>query len=180
MEKKKINPMKEVMRVLSYVLSHYKFSCLVVLLGIICSSLTTLTMTLFMEVLVDDYIIPLTLSAVKDYVPLAHAIIKLIAVLACGIICAYTYNRVMVNVTQGTLNRLRKDLFNNMESLPIKYFDTHAHGDIMSVYTNDIDTLRQLISQVMPQMVNSCITLIPGCQSFQADTSFHSRKTSAG
>ena len=160
MEKKKINPMKEVMRVLSYVLSHYKFSCLVVLLGIICSSLTTLTMTLFMEVLVDDYIIPLTLSAVKDYVPLAHAIMKLIAVLACGIICAYTYNRVMVNVTQGTLNRLRKDLFSNMESLPIKYFDTHAHGDIMSVYTNDIDTLRQLISQVMPQMVNSCITLI--------------------
>lgn len=160
MEKKKINPMKEVMRVLSYVLSHYRFSCLVVLLGIICSSLTTLTMTLFMEVLVDDYIIPLTLSAVKDYVPLAHAIMKLIAVLACGIICAYTYNRVMVNVTQGTLNRLRKDLFSNMESLPIKYFDTHAHGDIMSVYTNDIDTLRQLISQVMPQMVNSCITLI--------------------
>ncbi len=160
MEKKKINPMKEVMRVLSYVLSHYRFSCLAVLLGIICSSLTTLTMTLFMEVLVDDYIIPLTLSAVKDYVPLAHAIMKLIAVLACGIICAYTYNRVMVNVTQGTLNRLRKDLFSNMESLPIKYFDTHAHGDIMSVYTNDIDTLRQLISQVMPQMVNSCITLI--------------------
>lgn len=160
MEKKKTNPMKEVMRVLSYVLSHYRFSCLVVLLGIICSSLTTLTMTLFMEVLVDDYIIPLTLSAVKDYVPLAHAIMKLIAVLACGIICAYTYNRVMVNVTQGTLNRLRKDLFSNMESLPIKYFDTHAHGDIMSVYTNDIDTLRQLISQVMPQMVNSCITLI--------------------
>ena len=160
MEKKKANPMKEVMRVLSYVLSHYRFSCLVVLLGIICSSLTTLTMTLFMEVLVDDYIIPLTLSAVKDYVPLAHAIMKLIAVLACGIICAYTYNRVMVNVTQGTLNRLRKDLFSNMESLPIKYFDTHAHGDIMSVYTNDIDTLRQLISQVMPQMVNSCITLI--------------------
>lgn len=160
MEKKKINPMQEVMRVLSYVLSHYKFSCLVVLLGIIGSSLTTLTMTLFMEVLVDDYIIPLTLSAVKDYVPLAHAIMKLIAVLACGIICAYTYNRVMVNVTQGTLNRLRKDLFSNMESLPIKYFDTHAHGDIMSVYTNDIDTLRQLVSQVMPQMVNSCITLI--------------------
>ena len=93
-----------------------------------------------MEVLVDDYIIPLTLSAVKDYVPLAHAIMKLIAVLACGIICAYTYNRVMVNVTQGTLNRLRKDLFSNMESLPIKYFDTHAHGDIMSVYTNDMYT----------------------------------------
>ena len=127
---------------------------------IIVSSLTTLIATLFIQKLVDNYIIPLTQSAVHDYAPLAAAIIKLSAVLLVGVLCSYIYNRIMVNVGQGTLKKLRFELFTNMESLPIRYFDTHAHGDIMSVYTNDIDTLRQLISQSIPQVINSCITLV--------------------
>ena len=151
---------RDILRVLGYVFRHYKAHVFVVLLGIIGSSLATLVMTLFMEVLIDDYIIPLTLSSVRDYSSLAFAIMRLSLVLFVGVLCSYVFNRVMVNVTQGSLNNLRKDLFSNMESLPIKYFDTHAHGDIMSVYTNDIDTLRQLVSQVFPQLVHSSITLI--------------------
>ena len=147
-------------RLLKYVVSHYKVSCLIVLLGIIGSALATLTMTLFMQSLIDDYITPLMGSAVQDYTPLAQALLKLIGVLIVGVACAYLYNRIMVNVSQGTLRRLRNELFQSMESLPIKYFDTHAHGDIMSVYTNDVDTLRQFISQSLPQLMNSIITMI--------------------
>ena len=147
-------------RLLKYVISHYKFSCFIVLIGIIGTALATLCMTLFTQSLIDDYIVPLTQAALKDYSSLAQAIIKLIGVLVVGVGCSYMYNRVMVNVGQGTLKRLRNEIFANMESLPIKYFDTHAHGDIMSVYTNDIDTLRQFISQSLPQMTNSVITLI--------------------
>ena len=147
-------------RLLKYILKHYKLACLFVLLGIIGSALATLTMTLFMQSLIDDYITPLMGAAVQDYTPLAKALFKLIGVLVVGVGCAYLYNRVMVNVSQGTLRRLRKEVFAKMESLPIKYFDTHAHGDIMSVYTNDVDTLRQFISQSLPQLVNSIITMV--------------------
>ena len=147
-------------RLLGYVLKNYKFSCIAVLACIIASALITLSATLFIQKLVDNYIIPLTQSAVHDYAPLASALIKLSAVLIVGVLCSYIYNRIMVNVGQGTLKKLRFELFTNMESLPIKYFDTHAHGDIMSVYTNDIDTLRQLISQSIPQVINSTITLV--------------------
>ena len=147
-------------RIIVYVLKNYKYSCLAVVLGIIGSSLATLSMNLFMQRLIDDYILPLTRAAIPDYSPLAQALIKLAAVLAVGILCAYAYNRIMVNVSQGIMKRMRMEMFETMGSLPIKYFDTHAHGDIMSVYTNDIDTLRQLVSQSMPQIVNSCITLI--------------------
>ena len=147
-------------RLLGYVLKNYKFSCIAVLACIIASALITLSATLFIQKLVDNYIIPLTQSAVHDYAPLASALIKLSAVLIVGVLCSYIYNRIMVNVGQGTLKKLRFELFTNMESLPIKYFDTHAHGDIMSVYTNDIDTLRQLISQSIPQVLNSLITLV--------------------
>ncbi|MDO4318714.1 MAG: ABC transporter ATP-binding protein [Lachnospiraceae bacterium] len=147
-------------RLLSYILRNYKFSCLTVVLCIIGSALATLCMTLFMQSLIDDYIVPLTQTALPDYAPLASALCRLAAVLLAGIVCSYGYNRIMVNVSQGTLKRLRIDLFSQMESLPIRYFDTHAHGDIMSVYTNDVDTLRQLISQSLPQLVNSGITLI--------------------
>ena len=147
-------------RLLGYILKNYKFSCIAVLVCILVSALTTLIATLFIQKLIDSYIIPLTQSAVHDYAPLAGALIKLAAVLMVGVLCSYCYNRIMVNVGQGTLKKLRLELFTNMESLPIKYFDTHAHGDIMSVYTNDIDTLRQLISQSIPQVINSCITLV--------------------
>lgn len=147
-------------RMIKYILKNYKFSCLAVVAGIFISVLTTLCATLFMQRLIDDYILPLTRMAIPDYGPLAQALLSLSAVLCVGILCAYGYNRIMVNVSQGTMKRIRNELFSNMESLPIKYFDTHAHGDIMSVYTNDVDTLRQLIGQSFPQLVNSSITLV--------------------
>ena len=154
------NPFKILKRVMSYVLKNYKFPCVAVVVGIIISALTTLCSNLFIQSLIDDYIMPLLQSAVPDYHPLAQALLKLAAILAAGVLCAYAYNRIMVNISQGTLKKLRIELFENMESLPIKYFDTHAHGDIMSVYTNDIDTLRQVIGQSMPQVINSCISLV--------------------
>lgn len=154
------NPMLTLKRVFSYVLKNYKFSCLTVVIGIIVSAATTLISTLFTKSLIDDYIKPLTESAIPDYSPLAQALVTLAAALLIGIIASYGYNRIMVNVSQGTLKRLRTELFGNMESLPVKYFDTHAHGDIMSVYTNDIDTLRQVISQSFPQLINSVITFV--------------------
>lgn len=151
---------KLVKRLLGYVLQNYKVHCITVVICIIASSLITLCATLFMRSLIDQYIQPLTQAAVPDYGPLAQVLIRLSMILVLGIACAYTYNRIMVNVSQGTMKRLRTELFTNMESLSVKYFDTHTHGDIMSVYTNDVDTLRQLISQSLPQLINSCITLV--------------------
>ena len=113
-----------------------------------------------MKNLIDEYITPFLLSDNPNFTPLAHAIAKVAAFYALGVLATFGYNRLMVNVTQGTLRNLRNDLFSHMEKLPIKYFDTHAHGDIMSVYTNDIDTLRQMISQSMPQLLNSGITIV--------------------
>ena len=147
-------------RVLGYTLKQYKFCWLAVVVCIFVTAMTTLVSNLFMQSLIDDYILPLAQAAAPDFGPLAGALLKLAAVLLVGILCSYAYNRIMVNVTQGTMKRLRVQLFQNMESLPIQYFDTHPHGDIMSVYTNDTDTLRQLISQSFPQLVNSAISLI--------------------
>ena len=130
------------------------------LVCILGSALATLYRTLFMQSLIDDYIIPLTQSDVHDYGPLAMALLRMIGVYAIGILCAYGYQRIMVNVTQGTMRNLRIELLTHMESLPIRYFDTHKHGDIMSVYTNDVDMLRQLISQSIPQLINSMVTLL--------------------
>lgn len=158
-EKKK-GTMAGLGRLLKYVIKNHKFTCVIVLVGILVTALATLCMTLFMQSLVDDYIVPLTQAAVQDYEPLAKALLKLSCVLLVGVLCAFMYTRVMVYISQGTLKKLRTELFDNMESLPIKYFDTHAHGDIMSVYTNDVDTLRQFIGQTLPQMINSAITLI--------------------
>ena len=114
------------------------------------SALASVQGVLFTQSLIDDYIVPLTQSADPDYGPLAAALVRVACFYAAGILCAYGYNRIMVNVSQATMCRLRVELFTHMESLPIRYFDTHAHGDIMSVYTNDVDTLRQLISQSIP------------------------------
>ena len=147
-------------RVLRYVLKNYKFHCIAVLLCILGSALASVQGVLFTQSLIDDYIVPLTQSADPDYGPLAAALVRVACFYAAGILCAYGYNRIMVNVSQGTMSRLRVELFTHMESLPIRYFDTHAHGDIMSVYTNDVDTLRQLISQSIPQLVNSSVTLV--------------------
>ncbi|MGN0607784.1 MAG: ABC transporter ATP-binding protein [Oscillospiraceae bacterium] len=151
---------KTLKRILGYMFRNYKMHFIIVVICIIITSISTLCGTLFMQSLIDDYIIPLTQQDVPDFAPLGKAILRLVAVYAVGIASAYTYNRIMVNVTQGTLRNLRTDLFTHMEKLPIKYFDTHAHGDIMSVYTNDIDTLRQLISQSIPQSIDSLVTII--------------------
>ena len=147
-------------RVLKYVWKDYKASCIVVLLCIVLAALTNLKGLTFMEVLIDDYITPMIGSEKPDFGGLFLALAQLAGYFAVGILCVYLYNRIMVNVTQGTMRNLRTALFNRMEALPIKYFDTHAHGDIMSVYTNDVDTLRQLISQSIPQTVNSAVTIV--------------------
>ena len=152
--------LKAARRILFYIFRYYKGSCLIVAVSILISALATLSATLFMEELIDQYIVPLLSAAVPDFGPLAGRLLSLAAVLAAGILCAYAYNRIMVNVSQGTMKRIRTELFSHMESLPIRYFDTHAHGDIMSVYTNDVDTLRQLISQSLPQLLNSCVSFI--------------------
>lgn len=157
---KSADPKKSLGKVLRYVMEKYKSACVIVVIGIIISALGILTMTLFMQTLIDQYIMPLMGQADPDFTPLANRLIKLGVVLAAGIISTYAYNRIMVTVSQGTMKRLRVQLFSHMESLPIKYFDTHAHGDIMSVYTNDVDTLRQLISQSIPQTINSVISLV--------------------
>ena len=157
---KSADPKKSLGKVLRYVMEKYKAACVIVVIGIIISALGILTVTLFMQTLIDQYIMPLMGQADPDFTPLANRLIKLGVVLAAGIISTYAYNRIMVTVSQGTMKRLRVQLFSHMESLPIKYFDTHAHGDIMSVYTNDVDTLRQLISQSIPQTINSVISLV--------------------
>ncbi len=147
-------------RVLGYMLKNYRFSFFIVVVCILGSALATLRGTLFMQSLIDDYIVPLTQAQTADYSALAAALISVAAAYGIGILCAYGYNRIMVNISQGTMRSLRIDLFSRMEALPIRYFDTHAHGDIMSVYTNDVDTLRQLMSQSIPQVINSGITIL--------------------
>lgn len=154
------NPMKALGRLLRYVLKEYKLACVTVVVSILISALAILSISMFMQKLIDVYIEPMMKQSTPDYGSLAHRMLGLGLILVLGIICAYAYNRIMVNVTQGTMKRLRVQLFERMESLPISFFDTHAHGDIMSVYTNDVDTLRQVISQSMPQLINSSITFI--------------------
>ena len=150
------NPGELFLRLMKYVLKDYKFHCISVVVLIVVSVLCNVQGTMFMKNLIDEYITPFLLSDNPNFTPLAHAIAKVAAFYALGVLATFGYNRLMVNVTQGT----RNDLFSHMEKLPIKYFDTHAHGDIMSVYTNDIDTLRQMISQSMPQLLNSGITIV--------------------
>ena len=152
--------LRSLARVTRYILKNSQAACLAVMLGIIVCALATLAGTLFMQSLIDDYIAPMLLQASPDYAPLGRALVTLAAVLLVGVLCSWMYNRVMVTVSQGTMKRLRVELFSHMESLPVRYFDTHAHGDIMSVYTNDVDTLRQFMSQSLPQLVNSVITLV--------------------
>ena len=147
-------------RVLGYMLRDYKFSFLMVAACIFGSALSTLRGTLFLQSLIDDYIVPLTQMRTPDFSGLAAALVSVAFTYGIGILCAYGYNRIMVNVSQGTMRNLRVELFRHMESLPVRYFDTHAHGDIMSIYTNDVDTLRQLMSQSIPQVINSGVTIL--------------------
>lgn len=147
-------------RLLTYMVKNYRFSFGIVVICIIASAIATMQGMLFVQSLVDDYIVPLLSSEQPDFGPLAHALAGIVVFYVIGVVSAYAYNRIMVNVSQGTMKKFRNELFANMEALPIKYFDTHAHGDIMSVYTNDVDTLRQLFSQSIPQMINSAATLV--------------------
>ena len=158
-DKKKISSLYVLKRLLTYMVKNYKFSFLVVVICIIIGAFATMQGMLFVQSLVDDYIMPLLDSANPDFAPLAQALMGIVVFYIVGIAASYAYNRIMVNVSQGTMRKFRDGLFANMESLPIKYFDTHAHGDIMSVYTNDVDTLRQLFSQSIPQIINSAATL---------------------
>ena len=147
-------------RIISYVFRYYGWHFLLVIILIMITAFCSVQSTLFTRTLIDDYIVPLLNTQNPDFAPLAARLLKLAGVLGLGVISAYSYNRIMVTVGQGTMEKLRVELFTHMESLPIKYFDTHSHGDIMSVYTNDIDTLRQLIGQSMPQIVNSSVTVV--------------------
>lgn len=158
--KKEINKQDTLKRVLAYVWKNYKWRFLLVLVLILVTALCMVRFSLFMQTLIDSYITPLLAAKNPDFSGLAHAIFQLIIIGIIGVLSSYTYNRLMVYVGQGTMRRIRIDLFTHMERLPIKYFDTHAHGDIMSIYTNDVDTLRQLLSQSIPQVVNSFFSIV--------------------
>ncbi len=152
--------MQSLGRLVRYMLHNYKVPFALVVLCILAAAVATLRGTVFIQALVDDYILPMLNTPNPDFSPLARALTGLAALYVVGIAAAYGYNRIMVNVSQGTMKRLRIQLFTRMESLPISYFDTHAHGDIMSVYTNDVDTLRQFLSQSVPQTIHAAVTLV--------------------
>ena len=154
------NPGKILRRIMGYVLHVYRVPYLIAIACIVVSVLANIQGTLFMQTLIDSYILPLLTEKSNDFTGLLFAILRTGLFYAIGVAATFTQTRLMAIITQGTLKKLRDELFTHMQTLPIKYFDTHAHGDIMSVYTNDIDTLRQMISQSIPQMLNSGITII--------------------
>ena len=154
------NPGRLLKRIMAEVFRHYLPHCILVLICIVVSALANVQASLFLQTLIDDYIIPMTQQQDPSFAPLAGALMRVGCIYVVGILAAWLNARIMVNVTQGTLRNLRVQLFTHMESLPIRYFDTHPHGDIMSVYTNDVDTLRQMLSQSIPQLVSSAITIV--------------------
>ena len=154
------NPGKIFMRILRYVMECYRIQVVAVVICIFVSVFANVQGTLFMQTLIDGYILPLLKEQSSDFSGLAHAIARTAGFYGIGIVAAFAQARMMAYVTQGTLKRLRDEMFTHMQTLPIKYFDRNAHGDIMSLYTNDIDTLRQMISQSMPQLLNSAITVV--------------------
>ena len=154
------NPGRTLRRIFSEILAHYKLHCLLVVICIITTAVVNVRGTLFLQTLIDGYILPMTQQQSADFGPLLSAILRIAAVYAVGVFTAWAGNYLMIFVSQGTLRNLRLRLFDKMERLPIKYFDTHAHGDVMSVYTNDIDTMRQMISQSMPQLISSAVTIV--------------------
>ncbi len=154
------NPGKLFKRVMGYTLKDYGICWVIVVICIFVSVYSSLQGTMFMRTLIDSYIVPMIGGVNPDYGPLVGAIGRVAIFYALGVAASFTQSRILINVAQGTLRNIRNDMFEKMENLPIKYFDTHAHGDIMSLYTNDIDTLRQMISQSIPQMLNSVITVV--------------------
>ena len=154
------HPEKIFARVFSYAVKDYGLHLAVVVICIFVSVFMNVKGTMFLKTLINDYIEPLIGQPQPDYTPLLQAILEMAGYYAIGILATFVQSKLMIYVTQGTLKNLRIELFSKMEKLPIRYFDTHAHGDIMSVYTNDIDTLRQMISQSLPQLLNSAITIV--------------------
>ena len=154
------NPGRLFKRVMAYTLKDYAVGWVIVVICIFASVYCSLQGTMFMRTLIDEYILPLIGKENPEFDALAAAIFRVAVFYAIGVAASFTQSRILINVGQGTLRNIRNDLFEKMEALPIKYFDTHAHGDIMSIYTNDIDTLRQLISQSIPQLLNSVITVV--------------------
>lgn len=154
------NPGKVFSMIMSYVLKRYPIQCLMVLICIVVSVLANTQGTMFTKTLIDGYIMPLMGQADPDYSQLLHAILRMGIIYLAGIAATFGNTKIMVYVTQGVMRNIRDDMFRHMESLPIRYFDTHKHGDIMSMYTNDVDTLRQMISQSIPQFINSAITIV--------------------
>lgn len=160
-EKPKVNnPKATLKRLLTFIFKKYKFHMIVVFVCIIVSVLANVQGTLFIQRLIDDYITPMIDAKNPDFTPLVFAILRVAVFYLIGAGATFAYSKIMVYVTQGTMKDLRCDIFSHMESLPIKYFDTHSHGDIMSIYTNDVDTLRQMISQSMVQLFSSAITIV--------------------
>ncbi len=147
-------------RALGYMIKGYRVRLILVVLCILITAVATLQSTLFMQTLIDDYILPMVNTHSRDFSPLAKAILRLAGILCIGILASYLQNWLMIAVSQGTMERLRNELFDHMQTLPIRYFDTHERGDIMSVYSNDVDTMRQLIGQTIPQVVTSLITVV--------------------
>ena len=158
--KKSLGKGSTVWRLFSFIFKNYKIRFGVVLVCIVISALATLASSLFTKTLIDDYITPLLSQAVPDFSPLAIALVKLAAALLLGVAASYSYNLIMIFVGQGTMLKLRQSLFSHMEDLPLSYFDSHSHGDIMSIYTNDVDTLRQVIGNTVPNLFQSLITLV--------------------
>ncbi len=160
MPKTKGKKRKTIKRLLKYVVEGYKFQLAVVLVSIIISALVGVIGTQFIKYLIDDFITPLLGNSSPDYTALLNVIMIMAVIYLVGVICTYTYNRLMINISQGVLNKIRKQMFNHMQKLPIRYFDSRTHGEIMSTYTNDVDTLRQMLSQSIPQVFSACVSMI--------------------
>lgn len=154
------NPGKLFARLMGFIFKKYLPACIIVVICIFVSVLANVQGTMFTKNLIDDYIVPLLKTGTPDYGPLLAAMGKVAVFYGIGVISTFAYSEIMIYVSQGTIKNLRVELFSHMQDLPIRYFDSHAHGDIMSIYTNDIDTLRQLISQSLPQILNSAITVV--------------------
>ena len=153
------DPMKTMKRLLAFIMKRYKYRYMIVMVCIAVSSLISVIGTLFMKVLIDDYILPMVDGRIQSFEPLIRALMFMAGIYGIGIVCNYTYNLIMMYVSQNVLKDVRDEMYAHMETLPIKYFDTHQHGDIMSHYTNDTDTLRQMVSQSIPNLFSSAITL---------------------
>ncbi len=160
MQNKKGNKAKTIKRLLKYVTKGYKFQLVVVLVSIIISALVGVLGVQFIKYLIDDFITPLLGEQNPDFTALLNVIMAMGVIYLVGVIATYTYNRLMVNISQGVLNKIRGEMFDHMQKLPIRYFDSRSHGEIMSTYTNDVDTLRQMLSQSIPQVFSACISMI--------------------